>query len=498
MSAQETNHLLNWCTVPKFFTLQLADISRSHIKFELHCSSIAFADEDVDNIDGVASTTDCANYCAANKDCKTAVWRENTGRCALKTALDDMQERENHHSLVKVGFVNGTNYNGGPQCSQRELDEKCANIASAEREKAKSECLGQVNDAVRKAQQDRTERERVERECGDNVARLEQNLRDTKRECRENLDKERDERDRAVRAERERVERKARTDQARAVQEERDRLMKEFSEQLRTEREAWAIAANKCAAEREQALQGERDRLGKECNEKLRSEQLRSESKCSADLRDEQDRLSKDCSERLRLEQLRAENKCSSDLQSEQDRLSKDCSERVRLEQLRGENKCTADLGRITEEKDRLIKQCSDDLRSTKDEKDRLDTKCNQDLQEKDRLNKECTDSKAQEQARRKDDICYNPGFGTWPNTVPPFDVDGITYVVRPKSHVTLADPRTYDSTSPASCARDFCNNRSDCFGIEWNPDDVSNTSLPVQKPAANLLHRGKTNALPS
>ena len=457
----------------------------------------------------------------ADDKCKTAVWNEDTGRCSLKKNLEEMIEKDGFHSLIRVGFVNGTG-SGESGCSQREIDEKCADLANLESAKAKAECLKQVNDAQRDALKDRTDRERAEREHGESVARLEQSLRDTKRECRENLETERAERDRAVRAERERIERKARVDQAKAVQEERERLMKEFSEQLRTEKEACALTASKCAADREQALQAERDRLGKECNEKLRLEQILSSNKCAADLRNEQDRFSKDCDERLRLEQVHSDSKCASNLRNEQDRMSKECSEKLRLEKEHVESKCSADLGRVTEERDRLIRQCSDDLRSAKEEKDhletkckqdlqekdrletkckqdlqekdrletkckqdlqekdRLETKCKQDLQEKDRIAKECTDGRAQEQIRRKDDICYNPGFGAWPNTISTFDIDGTAYVVQPNSHLTLAFPTDHETTSPASCARDFCNNEPDCVGVEWTPNDVSNPSFSI------------------
>lgn len=444
----------------------------------------------------------------ADEKCQVAVWREDTGRCALKSKLEEMQDdRDDYHSLVRVGFVNGTGI-GDTGCSQREINEKCAEMVNLESDKAKAECLKQVNDAQREALKDRTDRERAEREWGESVARLEQSLRDTKRECRENLEKEIAERDRAVRAERERIERKARVDQAKAVQEERERLMKEFSEQLRTEKEACALTASKCAADREQALQAERDRLGKECNEKLRLEQILAGNKCAADLRNEQDRFSKDCSERLRLEQVHSDSKCSANLRAEQDRMSKDCSERLRLETERVQGKCSADLGRVTEERDRLSQQCSDDLRSAKEEKDHLETKCKQDLeerdrletkckqdlqekdhletkckqdlQEKDRIAKECTDGRAQEQIRRKDDICYNPGFGAWPNTISTFDIDGTAYVVQPNSHLTLAFPTDHDATSPASCARDFCNNEPDCVGVEWTPNDVSNPRFSI------------------
>ncbi|GKU11924.1 unnamed protein product, partial [Fusarium langsethiae] len=248
-------------------------------------------------------------------------------------------------------------------------------------------------------------------------------------------------------------------------QAEKDIINRQCAYDLNSAKEQQKQSENKC--------QAEKDVIRNQCTHDLdaaKNLQQQLESKCAA----EKDVINKQCTNDLdaakkQQQQQQLDSKC----QAEKDVINKQCTRDVDAakaqQQQQLESKCK-------EEKDKLDKQCNDRLAN---EQKTSDDTCQR---QKEELRKDCED-RCKTQARGKDEICYNPGFGAWPTTIPAFNVDDINYVLKPNTNLRPGYSKEYTSTSPASCARDYCNDASDCVAIRWDVNNSNTCHVFIDSP---------------
>ncbi|KAK8115258.1 hypothetical protein PG999_007327 [Apiospora kogelbergensis] len=406
----------------------------------------------------------------------------------MEPGEEDFDPRLNYHTLVRVGFLNETISPGTGHCSKDQIDTECANAVRDEQTRAAEECSKRLENIQNTAANDRAEREGAERECADKLYAERQTITRIKRECAAELSKEIAERNRAVQEEQERMDRKCRMERDRVIQGEKDRIERqcEADRKLAVEGERDA-AARKCATDMEQALQGERIQGERKCEVDLaravQEEKERVERQCKVDkdhaLQDERRQCNIDQARAVEDEKKRTERTCEAErdaaLRDQKTTVERQCKTEkdraVQDEQERVERKCELDRERLQQtERETCQRQSATDLeRAIRDERDRAD--------------KECTDRFQQEQARRGDDISFNPGFQAWPENIADFDIDGATYVLRVRSRVDLAATMDHDTTSPAACVRTYCNSDPLCFGIGWDPRKENRCTTYMDSP---------------
>ncbi|QPC70339.1 hypothetical protein HYE68_001091 [Fusarium pseudograminearum] len=271
----------------------------------------------------------------------------------------------------------------------------------------------------------------------------------------------------------------------------------------------------------ESRCRAEKDLINKQCTNDIDSAKRQQEQQLESKCRAEKDVINERCSSDIDAAKRQLGQQLESKCRAEKDNIKKQCTydidaaKRQLQQQLDSKcqaekdvinNQCTYDIdaakrqqqqqldSKCQREKDELDKQCNDRLakeQKTSDEacqrqKDDLDNRCNDKLaneqktaddtcqRQKDDLQKEC-DDRCKTQARGKDDICYNPGgFGAWPDTIPPFDIDDTNYVLKPNTNLRPGPPIERTATSPAACAREYCNDVSDCVAIRWDVNKLN------------------------
>ncbi|KAL9571906.1 hypothetical protein ACKAV7_003895 [Fusarium commune] len=511
----------------EFTSLFILDIeeltsTRSRIKFRWHPDSKTFAqpgDGEIDFLNNIPSLQDCANRCAVNEKCQASVWDEINHDCRLISDTDGCQDGEpSHHSLWRVGFIDDTDNNSG--CSQREVDAKCADKEKAGRLEVEKECTIRSNDLraeIARLQAEnadlRAAKNQAERRLADTITDGIEAQKSLNRQCQDKLNEEIERRRKAVKDARDDAERNCRSKQDNDLQKQFDKLRIECDGRMKAEKAEREYIESQCAENRKRCAD-DHDRLTQKCVDdlfKANQQQKDSENKCNEAIRQKED-LIQQCTDNLNAvkgQQKHSENQCQAEkanlqkecdntrntdktllearCEAEKDIINKQCTydlNSAKNQQKQSENKCQA-------EKDVINKQCTHDLDAAKSqlqqqleskcqmEKDELERQCNDRSakeqktsddtcqREKDELRKDC-EGRCESQTRGKDDICYNPGFGAWPETIPPFNVDDTKYVLKPNTNVWEGYAQTHTATSPASCARDHCNNVTNCYAILW------------------------------
>ncbi|KAJ4127692.1 hypothetical protein NW768_007963 [Fusarium equiseti] len=277
-------------------------------------------------------------------------------------------------------------------------------------------------------------------------------------------------------------------------QAEKDIINKQCAHDLDSATKQQKQSENKC--------QAEKDVINKQCAHDLdaaKNMQNQLESKCQAEKEVIKKQCAYDVDAAKAQQQQQSENKCQAEKDAIKNECAQDADTAKEQQQKQLESKCQA-------EKDAISKQCTQDLDDAKGQQQRVEAKCQK---EKDELEKQCSDKLAQEQktsdetcqsqkdelqkdcedrcksqARGKDDICYNPGgFSAWPNTLPPFSVDDTNYVLKPNTHVQPGKLSPREASSPAACAREHCNNASDCLAIRWDVNTPNKCYVFIDSP---------------
>ncbi|KAF4421561.1 hypothetical protein FACUT_10963 [Fusarium acutatum] len=358
---------------------------------------------------------------------------------------------------------------------QKRLDElrtECdgrMKVEKAEREHIESQCAEN-----RKRCAD--DYNKLTQKCGDDLSKANQQQKDSENKCNEAIRQKEDliqqctDNLSTVKGQQKHSENQC--------QEEKANLQKECDNSRNTDK---TLLEARCEAEK--------DTINKQCSYDLNSaknQQKQSENQCQ----EEKANLQKECDNSRNTDKTLLEARC----EAEKDTINKQCSydlNSAKNQQKQSESKCQA-------EKDAINKQCTNDLDAARSqlqqelksecqmEKDELETQFNDRLakeqktsddkcqREKDELRKEC-EVQCAHQKRGKDDICYNPGFGAWPETIPPFDVDDTKYVLKPNTNIWEGFSQAHTATSPASCARDYCNNVNNCYAILWELNKSNN-----------------------
>ncbi|CEI67409.1 hypothetical protein FVEN_g11609 [Fusarium venenatum] len=502
-------------------------------------------DGEIDFLNNISTLQDCANHCAVNENCKASVWNDITHDCRLIRDTDGCQDEEpSQHSLWRVGFIDDTGNNIG--CSQQEIDKKCSDRETAARLEAEKECTIRSNDlrdevARLKAENAalRAARNQAERDLADIKTARDEDQKRLNRQCQDKLNDEIEKRRKAVKDAREDAERNCRSKQDIDLRKQLDELRTQCTEDRNRCADDYDRLTQKCADDLSRANQQQKD--CDKCNEAIRQkedqiqqctdnlktvkdQQKQSEKQCQA----EKANLQKDCDTIRNTDKTLSEATC----QAEKEIIKKQCTHDVdaaksqlkqQLESKCQDEKdiinrqCTYDLdaaknlqkqleSKCQAEKDVIKKQCTYDLDAAKSqqeqqleskcqkEKEELNNQCNERVvkeqktsdetcqRQKDELQKDC-DDRSKAQARGKDDICYNPGFGAWPDTIPPFDIDDTNYVLKRNTNLRPGYSREETANSPASCARDFCNNVSDCVAIRWDVNKLNTCHVFIDSP---------------
>ncbi|KAL6922264.1 hypothetical protein FSST1_006290 [Fusarium sambucinum] len=502
-------------------------------------------DGEIDFLNNVSTLQDCANHCAVNENCKASVWNDITHDCRLMRDTDGCQDEEpSQHSLWRVGFIDDTDNNIG--CSQQEIDKKCADKETTARREAEKECTTRSNDlrdevARLKAENAalRAARNQAERDLADIKTARDEDQKHLNRQCQDKLNDEIEKRRKAVKDARDDAERNCRSKQDVDLRKQLDELRTKCADDRNRCADDYNRLTQKCADDLSKAnekqkdcdkcnedIQQKEDQI-KQCTDNLKTvkdQQKQSENQCQA----EKANLQKDCDTIRNTDKTLLEATC----QAEKDILKKQCTHDIDAaksqlkQQLESKcesekdiinRQCTFDLdaaknlqrqleSKCQAEKDIIKKQCAHDVDAAKSqqeqqleakcqkEKDELNNQCNDRVtkeqktsdetcqKQKDQLQKDC-DDRSKAQARGKDDICFNPGFGAWPDTIPPFDIDDTNYVLKRNTNLRPGYSQPETSSSPASCARDFCNNVSDCVAIRWDVDKPNTCHVFIDSP---------------
>ncbi|OBS16603.1 hypothetical protein FPOA_12767 [Fusarium poae] len=511
--------------------------TRSRIKFRWYPNSQTFpqpGEGEIDFLNNVPTLQDCANHCAVNANCKASVWDDVTHDCRLMSNMDGCQDEEpSSHSLWRVGFIDVADDKIG--CSQKEIDAKCADKQESGRLEAEKECTTRSTDLraeIARLQAEnsalRAAKNQAERELAETKTDRQDDHNRLNRQCQDKLNEEIEKRRKAVKDAREDAERNCRSKQDNDLRIQLDDLRTECDSRIKADEAELERIESQCIEDRKRCAD-DYDSLSKKCANdlsKANQQQKDSDNKCKEATQQKDDQI-RQCTENLKTvkdQQKQCENQCQADkanlkkdcdnvrnndkmllkatCQAEKDIINRQCAydlNSAKEQQKQSENKCQA-------EKDVINKQCTRDVGATKaqqqqqleskckEEKDKLDKQCNDRLaneqkisddtcqRQKEELRKDCED-RCKTQARGKDEICYNPGFGAWPTTIPAFNVDDINYVLKPNTNLRPGYSKEYTSTSPASCARDYCNDASDCVAIRWDINNSNTCHVFIDSP---------------
>ncbi|WXC45743.1 hypothetical protein QX201_005440 [Fusarium graminearum] len=423
-----------------------------------------------------AQTTRDEDQKRLNKQCQDKLNDEiEKRRKAVKEAREDAErncrsKQENEH--------------------RRQLDDlrqECADKANAdkeERDRIESQC---AEDRKRCADG----YDKLTQRCIDDLSRADQKQKDNDRKCNEAIL-------------------------------QKDSQIQQCTDNLNTVKDQQKQSENQCQTEKanlqkacdnirkadktllEATCQAEKDIINKQCTHELdaakRQQEQQLESKCRAEKDAINERCAYDIDAAKRQQEQQLDSKCRAekDVISEQCTYDIDAAKRQLQQQL--ETKCRS-------EKDLISKQCTYDIDAAKRqleqqleskcqrEKEELDKQCSDNLareqktsddtckRQKDELQKDCED-RCKTQTRGKDDICYNPGgFGAWPSTIPSFDIDDTNYVLKQNTNLRPGYSKEQTATSPAACAREFCNDVSDCIAIRWDVNKLNTCHVFIDSP---------------
>ncbi|QPC58931.1 hypothetical protein HYE67_001162 [Fusarium culmorum] len=503
-------------------------------------------DGEIDFLNNVPTIQDCANHCAVNANCKASVWNDITHDCRLISDTDGCQDEEpSQHSLWRVGFIDDADNIGCSQkeIDAKCVDKETAARLEAEKEcnsrnddlRAEIARLQAENTALRAAKNE------AERKLADAQTTRDEDQKRLNKQCQDKLNDEIEKRRKAVKDARDDAERNCRSKQENEHRRQLDDLRAQCAEDRKRCADDYDKLTQRCIDDLSKAEQKHTDSNNK-CNEDIRrkdeqiqqctnilntvkDQQKQSENQCQTDKAN----LQKDCDNIRNNDKILLEATC----QAEKDIINKQCTydtdaAKRQLEQ-QLESKCRAEKDLINKqctydidsakrlqqqldskcqaEKDVINKQCTYDIDAAKRqqqqqldskcqrEKDELDKQCNDRLakeqktaddtcqRQKDELRKEC-DDRCKTQARGKDDICYNPGgFGAWPATIPPFDIDDVNYVLKQNTNLRPGYSKEQTATSPAACAREYCNDVSDCIAIRWDINKLNTCYVFIDSP---------------
>ncbi|KAJ4006051.1 hypothetical protein NW752_001298 [Fusarium irregulare] len=358
------------------------------------------------------------------------------------------------------------------------LSQKCVDDLSKANQKAK-DCDNKCNDAIR-------QKDDQLQQCTDDLKKVKDQQKQSEDQCKAdkaNLQKE--------------CENTRNTDKTAleaTCQAEKDIINKQCAHDLDSAKKQQKQCENKC--------QAEKDVINKQCAHDLdaaKNQHKQAEDKCQAEKEVIKNQCAHDIDSAKDKQQQQSENKCQAEKDAIKNKCTQDADTAKEQQQKQSESKCE-------KEKNAINKQCTQDLDDAKSQQQKEQSKCQK---EKEDLDKQCSDKLAKEQkasddkcesqkdglrkdcedrckatARGKDDICYNPGgFTAWPNTLPPFNVDDTNYVLKPNTHVNPGRFSLRDASSPAACAREHCNDASDCIAIRWDVNTPNKCYVFIDSP---------------